>query len=96
MGPAEPAFARIGLWYAVPFVSNGERSVAMRSWPQRPAHSKRRKCHIFAGLCAGPRILIQIRIEYRPFKFSEKLRRIRLEYGQKPRRGANRPFKAPC
>jgi hypothetical protein len=97
MEPAEPAFAGIGLWFAVPFVSNGEWSVARRSLPQLgPAHVELRACRIFASLCFDPRILIQIRVECRTFKFSKKLRRIRLEYGQKPRCGANQPFKAPC
>jgi hypothetical protein len=32
MEPAEPVFAAIGLWFTVLFVSNGERSVAVRTW----------------------------------------------------------------
>ena len=55
MEPAEPAFAGIGLWFAVPFVSNGEWSVAMRPSPQLgPAHVEPRACRIFAGLMLRP------------------------------------------
>jgi len=55
MEPAEPAFAGIGLWFAVPFVSNGEWSVARRSLPQLgPAHVELRACRIFASLLLRP------------------------------------------